>query len=684
VGPPTAGAARSEFFGIAQGSNRLNRLDAQDLKGLAAAKVRTERFQLNWPSVQPSQGSFDWAGTDALVGSLARHGVRAVPFVWGSPPWVAGDSARPPLDSAADEQAWRDFLKAAVARYGPGGIYWGTPYHQKYGAAAKPLPIQSWQVWNEPNLAKYFAPQPSANQYARLLEVSKAAIRSQDPEATIVLAGLVAYGANTSWNYLRNLYEVGGAGSNFDIAALHPYSPDLDKFRNAIQKVRGVMSHYGDGGKQLWLTEVAWGSGPPDQYGINKGLAGQEQMLDGAYDMILRSRRGWNVQRVFWFYWRDPSTPPGTCSFCGTAGLLNYDRTPKPAFDTFTDYTAETTPPRASITSGPSSGSFTNDSTPTFSFTSNEAGSTFQCHFEAHAFSTCSSPFTRAAPLSDGAHTFFVKAIDAPGNESAVVLRSFTVDTVAPNTSITGGPGTTNDPTPTFAFSSSQAGSSFSCKVDSGAYAPCSSPKSASHLADGSHTFYVRATDPAGNTDATPATRSFTIQTASVSVSGTTLVVTAATGAKDNFAISRPSASILRVTDLPSGAYTGSGVHTGAGCTGSGDYTADCQASGIALIQVTSGDQIDKVTNSTAVMSSLNGGAANDLLTGGSANDNLTGSTGADVLKGMSGNDQLLARDLVSDTTVDCGAGTADQADLDELPKDPDSVVVGCETKTRH
>jgi chitodextrinase len=438
VGPPTADAARSEFFGISQGSNRLNRLDGQDLKGMAAARVRTERFQLNWPSVQPSQGSFHWNETDALVGSLARHGIRAVPFVWGSPPWVAGTDARPPIDSAADEQAWQNFLKAAVARYGPGGIYWGTIYQQQYGAGATPLPIQSWQIWNEPNLAKYFAPQPSATEYARVLEISHDAIKSQDPEATIVLAGLVGIGSNPSWVFFRNLYQVAGVKSNFDVAALHPYSPDLDTFRKAIQNVRGVMTQYGDAEKTLWLTEVGWGSGPPDQYGINKGITGQDQMLDGAFDMILHSRRTWKVERVFWFYWRDPSTPAGTCSFCGTAGLLNYDRTPKPAYDTFTGYTAETTPPQASITAGPSSGGFTNDSTPTFSFASNEPGSTFQCHFDAQAFATCAPPFTRPSPLSDGPHAFFVKAIDASGNESAVVSRSFTVDTIPPSTTAPG------------------------------------------------------------------------------------------------------------------------------------------------------------------------------------------------------------------------------------------------------
>ena len=196
-----------------------------------------------------------------------------------------------------------------------------------------------------------------------------------------------------------------------------------------------------------------------------------------------------------------------------------------------------------------------------------------------------------------------------------------------PTTTITGGPSAgTNDPTPTFTFSS-EPGTSFECKLDSGSYAPCSSPKTTSHLADGSHTFYVRATDAAGNTDPTPASRTFTVKTAVVGVSGSTLVVTAAAGAKDNFAITSPSASVLRVTDLPSGAYTGSGVHTGAGCTRSGDHTASCNASGITLIQVSSrrpdrqGGQLDRdsklARRRRRERHALTGGPGNDTLIGG-------------------------------------------------------------------
>jgi hypothetical protein len=79
-----------------------------------------------------------------------------------------------------------------------------------------------------------------------------------------------------------------------------------------------------------------------------------------------------------------------------------------------------------SITSGPAQGSITTDPTPTFSFTSTEAGSTFQCRVDAGSFKTCSSPYT-LSQLSAGTHTFRVKAIDAPGNESTVRSRTFTV-----------------------------------------------------------------------------------------------------------------------------------------------------------------------------------------------------------------------------------------------------------------
>jgi hypothetical protein len=85
----------------------------------------------------------------------------------------------------------------------------------------------------------------------------------------------------------------------------------------------------------------------------------------------------------------------------------------------------------------------------------------------------------------------------------------------APETSISDGPsGLTNDATPTFTFGSSKPGSAFQCRVTPAvAWTNCTSPARFSGLADGAHTFQVRAIDSGGNTDPTPAARGFTLDT---------------------------------------------------------------------------------------------------------------------------------------------------------------------------
>src|SRR4051794_7586856 len=196
----------------------------------------------------------------------------------------------------------------------------------------------------------------------------------------------------------------------------------------------------------------------------------------------------------------------------------NTDLTPAQRRWTVAIEVGDTTPPDTSITAGPS-GTVT-DHSASFAFASTESGSTFDCRLDGGAWTDCSSP-KAYSNLADGLHTFGVRATDSVGNtDASPASRTWTVttaDTTAPSTTISSGPsGTANTASASFAFASSETGSTFQCRIDAGAWGACTSPKAYSGLADGSHTFDVRATDAAGNTDATPASRTWTVDTTPV------------------------------------------------------------------------------------------------------------------------------------------------------------------------
>jgi parallel beta-helix repeat protein len=196
---------------------------------------------------------------------------------------------------------------------------------------------------------------------------------------------------------------------------------------------------------------------------------------------------------------------PHTFSVKATDAAGNADPTPA----TFT-WIVDTGPPDTTITSQPTNPSA--EQGPSFSFTSSEAGSTFQCKLDAGTFATCTSP-NALTGLADGSHTFSVRAVDAVGNlDPSPASYTWTVDTTPPDTTITAQPPTPSAvSTATFSFTSTEGGSSFQCQLDGATYVSCSSPQDYSALANGTHTFAVRATDSLGNTDATPALYSWTV-----------------------------------------------------------------------------------------------------------------------------------------------------------------------------
>ena len=161
-----------------------------------------------------------------------------------------------------------------------------------------------------------------------------------------------------------------------------------------------------------------------------------------------------------------------------------------------------------------------NDDAPSFDFSASEPGATFECRLDGGAWAVCTSPET-VGLLADGSHLFQVRAVDAADNvDPSPASHAWTVDTVAPDSSFTVVPSDpTSDTTPTFEFTATEAGSTFQCRLDGGAWGPCSSPATIGPLADGSHTYEVRATDAAGNQETAPESYTWLVDAGTTSVS---------------------------------------------------------------------------------------------------------------------------------------------------------------------
>lgn len=155
-----------------------------------------------------------------------------------------------------------------------------------------------------------------------------------------------------------------------------------------------------------------------------------------------------------------------------------------------------------------------------FTFHSSEPNSSFRCQLDSGAYQTCSEEAGRTYfGLADGVHAFRVYAIDNVGNEDPTPAEhAFTVDTsigdtTPPDTRILSAP---PDPSHSseaaFAYSSSEAGATFQCSLDSAPFAACpASGATYRGLANGAHGFAVRSVDRAGNTDPSPATYAWAV-----------------------------------------------------------------------------------------------------------------------------------------------------------------------------
>lgn len=231
--------------------------DAREAALAHAAGFDTIVQLFHWGEIEPTRGQFYWQRSDELVQAAAYYGLNLIVRLDHPPDW-ARPALLQPGASPVQLAAYETWVRRVVDRY-RGQVY-------------------AYIIWNEPNLAlEWGGLSPDPATYVDLLAVGYRAVKTADPNALVVSAGLAPTNTRNAQAlddrlYLEAMYAA-GASAYFDVLGVHAYGFGLppDEPRDGgwdgglvglvfarVEVLHEIMAVYGDGEKPLWITEMGW------------------------------------------------------------------------------------------------------------------------------------------------------------------------------------------------------------------------------------------------------------------------------------------------------------------------------------------------------------------------------------------------------------------------------------------
>jgi len=335
LGSASASAANSfghGMFGIAAGGAIQGEDPAtlgRDLDAIQASGAKWLRVDINWAVIQAAgPQSYDWSPTDRVVQGARARGLDVLGVIVYTPSW-----ARPAGTDATygpDPRQYAAFAAAAARHYSS-------------------LGVDSYEVWNEPNVKAFWDPSPNPADYTRMLKAAYPAIKGADPQSTVLTGGTApAVSDGTNWapvDWLKQIYANGGR-DYFDAVAEHPYCFDDHTYPGDAKSwsawyqmygtspsVRSVMVDNGDGAKKIWGTEFGAPTGGP---GWTVSEDAQAQIVARAYQLW----QGYDwAGPLFVYQGRDQGTDASNRE--DFFGLEHYDFSKKPAYTAYQNAVAD-------------------------------------------------------------------------------------------------------------------------------------------------------------------------------------------------------------------------------------------------------------------------------------------------------------------------------------------------------
>ncbi len=330
--PPSARPAPASPFGMNLYITGLERPRA-DLKRVAASAtdlgVGWSREELSWANIEPQEGRFNFSVYDDRLAMLQQQGIGVVGMLLTTPSWASGVEQTQP--------GWYWYPPTDPATYGR--YVEATVNHWKDRVAV-------WELWNEPDKAGTWQPQPNPAAYAALLWQGYQAVKRADPTALAMVGSVYVHDRNNEGlAFLNQVVAASNGQLNFDILGVHTFMTDRqpeDVARdNPVQNLpyritvaREWLAAHGGANKPVWVTED--GESTCANCGGN-GVSPQVQAWRLPRQYVLAIANG--AGKFFYFQLKDKFNNPPSDLF-GNMAIIDNNWQPKPAYYAYKAMTA--------------------------------------------------------------------------------------------------------------------------------------------------------------------------------------------------------------------------------------------------------------------------------------------------------------------------------------------------------
>ncbi len=268
----------------------------KDLDMIKDAGFRFIRMDFAWEAIERVKGEYDFTEYDKLLDGLTKRGIRPI-FILDYNNRFYGDLRG--ITTEENREAFANFAAAGAKRYANKGIL--------------------WELWNEPNISGFWNPQPSADDYMKLANITLPMIKKADPQSICIAPAT----SEIDLGFLEKCFKQ-GLLDMIDAVSVHPYRQNNpESVESEIKKLRSLIAKYSPSKADIPIISGEWG--------YSTASLNIDDTIQGYYlPRQFLTNLSLGIRISIWYDWIDDGPDPKEPEH--RFGTVTQDYQPKPSY----------------------------------------------------------------------------------------------------------------------------------------------------------------------------------------------------------------------------------------------------------------------------------------------------------------------------------------------------------------